>query len=188
MDILRIVCGAYAANAYIIDNEIVIDPGDALEKISAALPRARAALLTHGHFDHILSAGLLDCDVYVSASDAPMLSDAKLSLYDPAACELPAPSITRYSPLPEKLFGFAVIPTPGHTPGSACFYSETEGVLFSGDTLFRAGFGRTDFPGGSMRELRVSLKKLLDLPGDVRVYPGHGDATTIAEERRRYAR
>ena len=81
---------------------------------------------------------------------------------------------------------FAVLPTPGHSRGSVCLYLKDEGVLFSGDTLFRAGYGRLDLHGGKMGAMLRSLKVLFALPGDVKVYPGHGDATTIGEERARY--
>ena len=78
---------------------------------------------------------------------------------------------------------FEVIATPGHTPGGVCFYCEEEGVLFSGDTLFRHGIGRCDFPGGNGEQLIHSIKtRILTLPGTVKVLPGHGEMTTIAEE------
>jgi len=83
---------------------------------------------------------------------------------------------------------FDIIHTPGHSKGSACLYLESEGVLFSGDTLFRAGHGRYDLPGGNVQELVKSLNMLLSLPGDTVVYPGHGEKTTIYEEYRRYGR
>ena len=81
---------------------------------------------------------------------------------------------------------FDVLHTPGHTPGSVCYYDRENKRLFSGDTLFCAGFGRMDLPGGSAREMRASLKMLFGLPGDVRVYSGHGCETTIADECGRY--
>ena len=79
-----------------------------------------------------------------------------------------------------------VLPTPGHTPGGVCLYAKDEGVLFSGDTLFCAGYGRVDFPGSSAADMRASLLKLFELPGETRVLPGHGEETTIARERARY--
>jgi glyoxylase-like metal-dependent hydrolase (beta-lactamase superfamily II) len=77
---------------------------------------------------------------------------------------------------------FQVLHLPGHTPGSAAFYDEAAGVLFSGDTLFRRDYGRTDLPGGSRTEIAASLKRLLMMEREIRVYPGHGPATTIGEE------
>ena len=77
---------------------------------------------------------------------------------------------------------FRVLQLPGHTPGSAGFYDEKAGVLFSGDTLFRGTWGRTDLPGGSEAQIYQSLKRLLSMKGDIVVCPGHGPATTIEEE------
>ena len=79
---------------------------------------------------------------------------------------------------------FELLETPGHTPGSICLYWPEEKTLLAGDTLFRMGYGRTDLPGGDMRQLIASLERLFTLPFDVRVYPGHGDPTTIGAERR----
>ena len=79
-----------------------------------------------------------------------------------------------------------LIHTPGHTPGSASFYIPDAQLLLSGDTLFRAGFGRLDLHGGSVQDMERSLRTLFTLPGETRVYPGHGEATTIGAERTRY--
>ncbi len=192
MKIERIVCGAYAENAYCIDGELLIDPGDDLPTLARIAGGIKAILLTHGHFDHMLAAEELQkrtgVPVYVHPLDAPMLSDASLSAYNPEVSSLPQPGHIACTAYPESLFGFRVLHTPGHTPGSVCLYHEGEKVLFSGDTLFRAGFGRTDLAGGSMHQLLSSLRTLLALPRDVRVYPGHGESTTIDEECRRYRR
>ena len=192
MKIEKIVCGAYAENAYCIDGELLIDPGDDLPTLARIAGGIKAILLTHGHFDHMLAAEELQkrtgVPVYVHPLDAPMLSDASLSAYKPEVSSLPQPGHIACTAYPESLFGFRVLHTPGHTPGSVCLYHEGEKVLFSGDTLFRAGFGRTDLAGGSMHQLLSSLRTLLALPRDVRVYPGHGESTTIDEECRRYRR
>ena len=192
MKIERIVCGAYAENAYCIDGELLIDPGDDLPTLARIAGGIKAILLTHGHFDHMLAAEELQkrtgVPVYVHPLDAPMLSDASLIAYNPEVSSLPQPGHIACTAYPESLFGFRVLHTPGHTPGSVCLYHEGEKVLFSGDTLFRAGFGRTDLAGGSMHQLLSSLRTLLALPRDVRVYPGHGESTTIDEECRRYRR
>ena len=192
MKIEKIVCGAYAENAYCIDGELLIDPGDDLPALARLAGGIKAILLTHGHFDHMLAAEELQkrtgVPVYVHPLDAPMLSDASLSAYNPEVSSLPQPGHIACTAYPESLFGFRVLHTPGHTPGSVCLYREEEKVLFSGDTLFQAGFGRTDLAGGSMHQLLSSLRTLLALPRDVRVYPGHGESTTIDEECRRYRR
>lgn len=192
MDIKRVECGLYAANAYIIDGKYIVDPGDDITALRNAVEKPEAILLTHGHFDHMLAAELLqqenDCRVYVHPADKAMLNDERLSAYNPAASVLPQPKNISATDYPEELFGFRVIHTPGHTPGCVCLYNEAEKVLFSGDTLFRAGFGRYDLPGGDMHKLMESLRLLLSLPGDTRVYPGHGEMTTIYDECRRYGR
>ncbi len=192
MKIEKIVCGAYAENAYCIDGELLIDPGDDLPSLARLAGGIKAILLTHGHFDHMLAAEKLQertgVPVYVHPLDAPMLSDASLSAYNPEVSSLPQPGHIAYTAYPESLLGFRVLHTPGHTPGSVCLYHEAEKVLFSGDTLFRAGFGRTDLAGGSMHQLLSSLRTLLALPRDIKVYPGHGESTTIDEECRRYRR
>ena len=192
MKIEKIVCGAYAENAYCIDGELLIDPVDDLPTLARLAGGIKAILMTHGHFDHMLAAEELQkrtgVPVYVHPLDAPMLSDASLSAYNPEVSSLPQPGHIACTAYPESLFGFRVLHTPGHTPGSVCLYHEGEKVLFSGDTLFRAGFGRTDLAGGSMHQLLSSLRTLLALPRDVRVYPGHGESTTIDEECRRYRR
>ncbi|MBQ3574457.1 MAG: MBL fold metallo-hydrolase [Clostridia bacterium] len=201
--ITRIECGMYAENAYLICPEegnkaILIDPGDDLNRIKRYLADSGktlgAILLTHGHFDHMLAAEPLNkitgANVYVHAGDENMLCDERLCAYDPNVSRLPCPKDIEAEILEDSvdLFGlhFDVLHTPGHTPGSVCYYDKENKVLFSGDTLFCAGFGRMDLPGGSAKEMRTSLKKLFDLPGDVKVYSGHGCETTIADERGRY--
>lgn len=192
MKIKRLECGAYAANAYIVNDTLVIDPGDDLAALEAAVENVGAILLTHGHFDHMLAAEPLyrahGAQVYIHPADGAMLSDAGLSAYHQWVSKLPQPKGMPHADYPEELFGFRVLHTPGHTPGSVCLYSEAEKVIFTGDTLFRAGYGRFDLAGGDVNALAASLRYLLTLPDDVTVYPGHGESTTIGEERRRYGR
>ena len=124
MKIERIVCGAYAENAYCIDGELLIDPGDDLPTLARIAGGIKAILLTHGHFDHMLAAEELQkrtgVPVYVHPLDAPMLSDASLSAYNPEVSSLPQPGHIACTAYPESLFGFRVLHTPGHTPGSVC--------------------------------------------------------------------
>ena len=200
--ICRVSCGLLQENCYIVQSAgrsdcVVVDPGDEYPKLKAAIGdrRVGAVLLTHGHFDHIMAAGEMARDfgapVYVGAEDAEMLNDITKSDYTGmlglAQADWPAIDAT---PFGETLsvcgMDFSILSTPGHSRGSVCLYLEGEAVLFSGDTLFRAGYGRLDLYGGKMSAMVKSLKYLFTLPGEVAVYPGHGDATTIGEEKARY--
>ena len=190
LEIQRVVCGAYQENAYVINGELLIDPGDDFPALRAACPRPRVILLTHGHFDHMLAAEQIQkesgAQVYVHEDDTAMLSDPVLSMYDLAVARLPMPTQIAYRTYGDSFENFRVIHTPGHTPGSVCLYEAAEGALLSGDTLFRAGFGRTDLAGGSMSQMISSIRMLFRLPNETVVYPGHGEATTVGEERGRY--
>ena len=187
--------GEMQANAYIVydderDDALVIDPGAEPDAIRLALDGRRLAglLLTHGHVDHCGAVGALrgeEAPVFIHAGDAAMLTNPRLSLAvmvggkesqgEPDFC------------LEEggmELAGltFSVLHTPGHTPGSVCFLCGD--TLFSGDTLFLSGIGRTDFPGGDAKAMAASLSRLAALDEAVRVCPGHGGSTSIGAERR----
>lgn len=150
----------------------------------------RAVLLTHVHFDHILAArevmNATGAKLLVPAGDEPALTSPARSLL---AMFLPG---CRYDLQADRLLvdgdtvtvgglTLTVMHTPGHTPGSSCYIGD--GVIFSGDTLFAGGAGRTDFPGGDEAALRRSLKRLAALEGDYRVFPGHEESTTLQRER-----
>ena len=203
IQITPVLCGMIQENAYIVaapgrGDCVVVDPGDEYPKLKRAVGNRRvgAILLTHGHFDHIRAAGEMAADfgapVYAAAGDMEMLNDANLNGYAGlmGVTEMDGPEIAA-EPFGERLavcgLDFAIIPTPGHSRGSVCLYLEDEGALFSGDTLFCCGYGRLDLHGGSSADMARSLKALFALPGGVRVYPGHGGATTIGEERARYS-
>lgn len=200
MQTVRITVGALQTNCYIVYNEFtkkgfIIDPGAESRRICAELRRLNivpeAVILTHGHFDHIMGIdGIKDefegIPVVASAYEVELLNDPALNSSDrikkPYSIE---PDITV---LDREEFVYADIKitpiiTPGHTGGSMCLYMKEYSTLFSGDTIFKGGFGRTDLPTGDMDMLCDSLDRIFSfLPHDTIVYPGHGDKTSIGSE------
>ena len=150
-------------------------------------------LATHGHLDHLWGAKWATeqwkTPVYMHDADIPM-AEAMQQQYDLFGIRMKAESFpienlqSSISNLQSTMSNFQLLETPGHTPGSICLYFPEEKVLFSGDTLFQMGYGRTDLPGGDYIQLIDSLERLFDLPSDVKVYPGHGNFTTIGAEKR----
>ena len=149
---------------------------------------------THGHLDHLWGAKWAteqwQTPILMHEADIP-LAQAMQDQYDLFGIPLKAKpfpidtiNLQRDDFFQLSSFNFQLLSTPGHTPGSICLYFPEEKILFSGDTLFRMGYGRTDLPGGNTSQLISSLQTLFALPGDVRVFPGHGQETTIAAERR----
>ena len=184
-------------NCYVLsggDIAVIVDPGGGYGKINAYLETSalnvKAVVLTHGHFDHIADVFKWHRDgvpVYIHSEDASCLYSAEDSLASMVG--LTIPSVRDYytfSDGDELRFGeitMRVIHTPGHTKGS-CSFELPGGVLLTGDTLFCDSYGRTDFPGGSTEQMRDSLvNKLFAIEGDRIVYPGHGDSTTLKNER-----
>ena len=202
-EIMPLVCGAYQVNAYLLLPEgtkdaVLIDPGDDIARLKKAIAEQgrtlKGVLLTHGHFDHMLSAEpisrITGAPVYIHPQDQEMLCDAAKASYSADVCYQNFPVDFEADELGETIeiagLKFEVLHTPGHTRGSVCFYDGENGVLFSGDTLFCAGFGRMDLYGGSPAQMRQSLFRLFRLPGDTRVLCGHGYETTIGAEKGRY--
>ena len=194
MKIKRVITGALQTNCYIIvnnDHACVIDPGDDCDVIVSQLEGLKVdkIILTHGHFDHFMAAEELKtitgAKIYISKEDAPMLSDYKKSLYDMLGIE-----DTDFTPATADFFledridicgeNFDIIKTPGHSKGSICLLNDE--VLFSGDTLFHGSIGRYDH--GSYDEIMHSLWELMLLDDNVTVLPGHGDITSIGNERK----
>jgi len=172
------------SNIYIVGN-IVIDSGTGfnftrLMSIFSAIRKDMNSIEwvinTHGHFDHIGGNGyFLKAKVAIHELDAPILEngDAELSFADFFDGDMKARKVDRKLREGEEISGLRVIHTPGHTPGSICLYDEKEKLLFSGDTVFANGFGRTDLPGGSEEDLRKSLQRLKGLKIE-KLFPGHG--------------
>ena len=202
-DVKSWVLGPLQTNAYqIIDTKTnqsaVIDPGYPDEtfyrEVTADGAKIQWILLTHTHADHLLGAAGLQkmtgAVVYCHPLDLGALNDANKSLYTAleiyTVAQEPVDDVTPVADKDQISIGdtvLTVLHTPGHTPGSICFDSGE--LLFSGDTLFREGAGRTDLPGGDYAALLDSLTRLSSLSSDRRVYPGHGPATTLAHERKR---
>lgn len=193
--------GAMGANCYLYacmesKKAAIIDPGAEGKKIYNWVAekglKVDYILLTHGHVDHIGAVDELkslfgDISVGIHAGDAEMLTDAKknLSSYLGSIVVLQSADFLLQDgqELSVGKKRLKVIATPGHSPGCVCFLTD-EG-LFSGDTLFAGSIGRTDFPGGSLDQLLKGVKeKLLVLPESTKVFPGHGEDTTIGEEKR----
>ncbi len=206
LHIERFTVNMVAENCYIVWDDsreaAVIDCGAFFPEEKEAISRyisekkleVKLLLNTHGHFDHVFGADFIHSRYGVGIS----LSKAEEETYDKAAEQMrqfvgqalpltPAPKAAFFKDGDTLRIGtteLRVIATPGHTPGGVCFYGEADKVLFSGDSLFRHAIGRCDLPGGDHASLVDALRKrVLTLPGDVRVLPGHGGDTTIEEER-----
>ena len=196
MKVLSAMVGPIMTNCYILCDEAakvcaVIDPGDEPKRIEAMIASCGCSpvmiLLTHGHFDHCTGvAGLLekwpDLPVYIHEADVTDSSGGELTFrrldeknqrYWHEGDTLTVGGLT-----------LRVMETPGHSRGSVCLLVEGQGVIFSGDTLFRGNCGRCDFPGGDYRAMLRSLARLGRLEGQYQVYPGHEAATDMDYERK----
>ncbi len=197
----RIVMGMCQTNCYFVyeegkDRVLLFDPADKGSYIYSALKdkgfTVGAILLTHGHFDHICGVEeireLSGAKVYAYEKEKELCEDASLNVSKGAgrACVVKADQYVKDGgEITEAGITCRLLATPGHTSGSCCYYFEADKILISGDTLFQESVGRTDLPTGSMGTLVRSVKdKLFPLPDEVKVYPGHGEATTIGHEKK----
>lgn len=181
--------GIIDVNCYIIEVEdgvYVIDPGSDREVLADALKdlKVKGVLLTHGHADHIGCLDLFNCPIYLHELEKPMLFDDSINCFKMLRCK---PEFNPYKldirtiKDQEEIDGIKIIHTPGHTRGSVSYLYKNK--LFSGDTLFKLSIGRTDLPTGSIKDMKLSIKKLMELDDNIMVYPGHDEKTTIKMER-----
>lgn len=191
------VFGQLSNNCYLITDEktnksALVDCTDASQRMIDFIGDAdlEYILLTHGHFDHIGGVPFIKekfgAKIVIGAQDAKMLESGRHSLA--AFCgERQVPSKADIEVYNGDIITLGktkikVMETPGHTKGGVCYIAD--GIIFSGDTLFHCSCGRTDFPGGSVSEIRESLNKLANLEGDYKVYAGHDSETTLDYERK----
>lgn len=211
--IKQITTGYFSTNTYLYnyrgDKVIIVDPGNDAPSIADEIIRNSwtpvMIVLTHGHMDHTgavlelkkrysIPVALHREDRFFMGHESKTNMKEMYADMGPEAdfmidmlwSETPDPDILLEEGALPGDSGLKVIHTPGHSPGSICLYSENEEILFSGDTLFCRGLGRTDLKGGSYPVLIESLKKLMSLKGETKVYPGHGPSTDIAAERVHY--
>ncbi len=193
--------GPFQENCYILGDEgsgvgAVVDPGDEAPRIAMAVEETGleigSIIVTHAHIDHVGAvAALVDeyaCPVLMHAEAEPMLKQLPTQAMMMGLRFGKVPTVDRYVEDEEALevgdLGLLALYTPGHAPGHLAFYLEDEGLVLSGDALFAGSVGRVDLPGGSMEVLMRSIEeRLLTLPAETVVYPGHGPRTTIGNER-----
>lgn len=203
IDVVTLRVGALESNCYlIIDRKtketLIIDPGDAADYIESVIEREkflpRLIIATHGHFDHLLAVTELKLaykiPFFINKNDLFLVSNMPSSakhflniLTDPSPQE--DGFLVNGQKIKLGSSSFTVLETPGHTPGSISLYGKKEKMLFTGDLLFAGGsVGRTDFSYSSSLLLKKSVQKLLKLPQETFLYPGHGEKTTVREEKR----
>lgn len=198
MQIKTVVTGQLAENCYLVWDEnkkaIVIDPGDNAKELIAQIEQenlfVEKILLTHGHYDHVGAVNELknftNAEVVAHEKEKELLKNPSLSLSIYAGADFSMPEVDSFVTEGDVIsvgsLNFRVIHTPGHTEGGMCLYGDN--VLFSGDTVFYTTLGRWDFPTGNLAKLGDSiLHKIFTLPEETVIYSGHGEKTTVAEEK-----
>lgn len=189
--------GHLGTNCYVVTDEqtlncAVIDPGEEsntiLDYIESNHLHCKLILLTHGHFDHVGGVEAIvratGCALWMRESDYSQFPNPINAHYYPIAnCDFTEVCFCEdFEEISAGGLTFTVYATPGHTYGSVCYLCD--GAIFSGDTLFAGSCGRTDLPGGDPSAMGCSLARLSELAGDFAVYPGHGESTTLAREKR----
>ena len=199
MKIIDLQVGPVQTKCYIAYDEvskkgIVVDPGDEAVRILAEIGQLGldicAIFVTHGHFDHIAAVDRLreslEVPAYASALEAQICADADLNCSAPAGKGNITCVIDKHLSDNEVIdLGFVKITAlllPGHTHGQMAYYLPEHKIVFTGDNMFKESYGRYDLPTANFADLKKSLNRLLSLPGETIVYPGHGGTTTIAHE------
>jgi len=193
--------GPFQENCYIVGDEVsgvgaIVDPGDEASRIAMTVEQTDlevgSIIVTHAHIDHVGAvAALVDeyaCPVLMHAEAEPMLEQLPTQAMMMGLRFGKVPAVDHHIPDEEVLevgdLNLRSLYTPGHAPGHLAFYIEDEGLVLSGDALFAGSVGRVDLPGGSMEVLMRSIEeRLLTLPDETTVYPGHGPQTEIGNER-----
>lgn len=198
--ILGLPIGLVNSNIYLVYDEsqragIIVDTGGDHQLVTPEIDKRqleiRYILNTHGHFDHVAANAQLKAEYNVPLGIHPadrelLLSGGGAALFGLAHMPSPPPDLELTADFTLQVgdLELQVIHTPGHTPGSICLYLPGEEALLTGDTLFAGSVGRTDLPGGSAQQLNTSLRQLLALPAETKIYPGHGPQSTLARELR----
>lgn len=205
MEVVKFIFNPFQENTYIVvdenKNAVIIDPGCYFEEerqlirdfISKNELKLLAVLNSHGHLDHVMGNAFIKreygVDLYLHEKDLPTLKMGERSaqMYGIGGFE-PSPMPDKFLKEGERItFGgisFDVIFGPGHAPGHVAFYSPEENFVINGDILFRGSYGRVDLPGGDFNELKHTItQKMFALPDNTLVYTGHGDETTIGNEK-----
>lgn len=205
VEVVALPVGQLKANCYLVYdseflNTFIVDPGDdadfIYQKITDLNLTPQAIIATHAHFDHIMAVNELKINFkipfYLPRGEEELLSwMRKSALYFTKTDPGPAPKVDKFidenTALEIENCKLKIISTPGHTPGGVCLYLKASNILLSGDTIFaRGGVGRYDFPYSNKTALKKSIEKLLKLPDDTKVFPGHGEPTTIGEFKKNF--